>query len=99
MCSLFDPTSCVGELVQGVADGVSGAAQSTLDMVLSGITDALHTGIKAMMTTLAGWLLVPSTPLCPGAEQPSTGWMAGCAASASPAAQLRAWTLPLTILV
>jgi hypothetical protein len=99
MCSPFDPMSCVDNLVQGVKDGVTDAAQSSLQLALSGITDGLHAGIKMMMATLAGWLIVPSTQLCPGANQPGTSWMAGCATSASPAAQLRAWTLPITILV
>jgi hypothetical protein len=99
MCSPFDPVSCLGTVVNGLGDSVTGVAKTSLDAALSGLTDALHAGIKAMMAELAGWLLVPSTQLCPGADQSGTGWMAGCATAASPAAQLRAWTLPITILV
>src|SRR4051794_16544320 len=99
MCSPFDPMSCVGDLVQGVKDGIADAAHSALDTMLSGANDALHVGVKGLMVTLAGWLVVPSTALCPGADQPGSGWMAGCATAASPAVQLRAWTLPITVLV
>jgi hypothetical protein len=99
MCFPFDPISCVLGPARGIGNGIAAAAQGTFDSTLSGINDTLHAGIKAMMTTLAGWLLVPSTQVCPGADQPGSAWLAGCAGAASPAAQLRAWTLPITILV
>ena len=94
MCSPLDPIGCLSNVASG---GVTGMASTAMDTALSGLNEALHTGIKTMMTTLAGWLLVPSTQLCPGAGQAGTGWMATC--DSSPAAQLRAWTLPITILV
>src|SRR5690242_2943556 len=95
MCSPLDPIGCVGDVVEH--GGVNGIASTAVDTALSGVNEALHAGIKAMMTVLAGWLLVPSTKLCPGAGRPGTGWMATC--DSSPAAQLRGWTLPITILV
>ena len=94
MCSPLDPVGCIGNLFDRGANQVASGA---LDTMLSGLNGALHTGIKAMMVNLAGWLLVPSTPLCPGADRPGTDWMKHC--DASPAAQLRAWTLPITVLV
>jgi hypothetical protein len=90
----LDPIGCLRDVA---TSGVTGVASTALDTTLAGINQALQAGIKVMMTTLAGWLLVPSTQLCPGAGQPGTAWMATC--DASPAAQLRAWTLPITILV
>jgi hypothetical protein len=90
----LDPISCLGDVAGG---GVAAAASTTLDAMLAGVNQALQAGIKVMMTTLAGWLLVPSTQLCAGANAPGTAWMATCAES--PAAQLRAWMLPITILV
>jgi hypothetical protein len=94
MCSPLDPLGCLTGLA---GDGMAAAASTTLDTMLTGINQGLQAGIKAMTTVLARWLLVPSTKLCPGVDQPGTAWMATC--DASPAAQLRAWTLPITILV
>jgi hypothetical protein len=94
MCSPLDPFGCLSNIASG---GVTGMASTAMNTALSGLNEALQGGIKAMMTTLAGWLLVPSTQLCPGAGQAGTDWMATC--DSSPAAQLQAWTLPITILV
>src|SRR5690349_7582297 len=94
MCSPLDPTGCLAGFA---GDGVAAAASATLDTMVTGVNRGLQVGIKDMMTVLAGWLLVPSTQVCPGADQPGPAWMASC--DSSPAAQLRAWTLPITILV
>jgi len=50
-----------------------------------------------MATLLAAWILVPSTQVC--ADGAGTGWMATCNAGTSPAAQVRSWMLPLTVLI
>jgi hypothetical protein len=100
MCSPFNVTACAA-VVQAVLDAPGQVAQDmatdTLSLLLSGLNTALHAAVKAMMTLLAGWMLVPSNPVCPGADTPD--WITTCATVASPATQLRAWILPITILV
>src|SRR5258706_6775290 len=106
MCSPFDPLSCGDAISKGFGtawNAFAGAggkvAGSAFEALFGWIADGLHAGVKAMATLLAGWILIPSTQLCPGSSGPSGDWMAHCATSASPAAQLRQWMLPLTILI
>ena len=102
MCSPFNPTSCsaiIDPLVGASGALMQNAAQDALSSMLAGLNTQLHAAIKAMMSVLAGWLLVPSTTVCPEAGQPGTAWIASCNTAASPAAQLRSWTLPVTVLV
>jgi hypothetical protein len=99
MCSPFDPLSCANVIAKGItgpASVVSGLAHDGLSVMLAELTGELHSAIAALSTTLAAWILVPSTPVCP-----STGpdWVAACAAGASPAAQVRGWLLPITALI
>jgi len=100
MCSPLNISLCAA-VVQAVLDAPAQVAQDAatdaLSMLLSGLNTALHQAVKAMMVMLAGWLLVPSNPVCPGADQP--GWIQTCTTAASPATQLRSWMLPITILV
>jgi hypothetical protein len=102
MCSPFNPASCaaiIDALLDVPGAVVQNAAEDTVSAMLAGLNTQLHAGIKAMMIVLAGWLLVPSTDVCPGGGQPGTSWTATCNTAASPAAQLRSWMLPVTILV
>lgn len=100
MCSPLNISVCAA-VVQAVLDAPAQVAQDAatdaLSMLLSGLNTALHQAVKAMMVMLAGWLLVPSNPVCPGADQ--AGWIQTCTTAASPATQLRSWMLPITILV
>jgi hypothetical protein len=96
MCSPLDPLSCVDAIVQGVTDGVAAGATSVVNGALGAVTDMLHEAIKAMALVLAGWLLAPSTQLC---DMTSATWMQTCATSSGPAAMLRGWMLPLTVLI
>jgi hypothetical protein len=101
MCSPLDPLSCTDAITKGItdkaADVVTGLVTDNLDALLRGFNDQLHVAIKAMATTLAGWILAPSTKVC--ADAAGTDWMAACGSGTSPAAQLRGWMLPLTILI
>ena len=101
MCSPLDPLSCPDAITKGITDKatdvVTGLVTDNLDALLRGFNDQLHIAIKAMATMLAGWILAPSTKVC--ADASGTDWMAACANGASPAAQLRGWMLPLTILI
>jgi hypothetical protein len=103
MCSPLNPLSCTDLIKHGIkdqaADAVSGLVQNNIAALLAGINDQLHVGIKAMATMLAGWILAPSTTVCPGGDRPGTDWIAACATGTSPAAQVRAWMLPLTVLI
>jgi hypothetical protein len=102
MCSPLNPLTCPS-VIEYVTSGAAGAAKSATDgaitVMLLAVNDQLHAGVKALAITLAGWLLVPSTELCPGSGNPGTGWMAACNTAASPATQLRSWMLPVTVLV
>jgi hypothetical protein len=106
MCSPFDPLSCKDAIAKGFGgawDAFTGAAddvaQSAFEALFQWIADGLRGGVKDMAILLAGWILVPSTQVCPGSSEPGGEWVARCATSASPAAQLRGWMLPLTILI
>jgi hypothetical protein len=98
MCSPLDPLSCPDAITKGITDKatqlVTGLVSDNLDALLRAFNDQLHVAIKAMAIMLAGWILAPSTTVCAG-----TDWMAACAGGSSPAAQLRGWMLPLTVLI
>jgi hypothetical protein len=100
MCSPLDPLSCPAAIAQGIqdkaTDAVTGLVTNNLTTLLSGLTDQLHAGIKFLTITLAGWILIPTTNVCP---DNTTGWMAACATGTSPAAQVRGWMLPITALL
>jgi hypothetical protein len=83
-------------LADPAGDVVTGALNNSLTAILSGLTDQLHAGILFLSATLAGWILVPSTQVCPTT---TVDWINTCAASGSPAAQVRGWLLPATALV
>src|SRR6266511_1186391 len=110
MCSPFDPLSCGDAISKGIgrawdaftgaAGGVAGqVAQSGFEALFGWMADGLQAGVKSLAILLAGWILVPSTEVCPGSSSRTGNWVAQCAHSASPAAQLRGWTLPLTVLI
>jgi hypothetical protein len=95
----LDPLSCANVVAHGIAGPasvVSGLAQDGLSVMLAELTGELHSAIAALSTTLAAWILVPSTPVCPDA---APDWVAACAAGTSPAAQVRGWLLPITALI
>ena len=96
MCSPLDPLSCVDAIAGGVGTAVEDAATRAVTSGLAAITDQLHLAIKALAVTLAGWIVVPSTPVC---DTSHSGWMQTCDEDVSPAAMLRGWVLPLTVLV
>src|SRR5215218_6858283 len=100
MCSPLDLLSCPDAVAQGIqdkaADVVTDLVTNNLTTLLSGLTDQLHAGIKFLAIMLAGWILMPSTNVCPDG---TADWMAACASGASPAAQVRGWMLPITALV
>src|SRR6516164_698969 len=99
MCSPFDPLSCANVIAKGItgpASVVSGLAQDGLSVMLAELTTELHSAIAALSTTLAAWILIPSTPVCPDS---APDWAAACAAGMSPAAQVRGWLLPITALI
>jgi hypothetical protein len=98
MCSPLDPLSCPDAIARGIhgaGDVVSDLVTNNLATILSGLTEQLHAGIKFLSVVLAGWILVPSTRVCPDGGD----WMADCASSSAPAAQVRGWLLPVTALV
>ena len=100
MCNPFDPLSCPDAIARGVADTASQVltdlATRNLATILSGLTEQLHAGIEFLSVALAGWILLPSTQVCP---QTGPDWVAACSSGASPAAQVRGWMLPVTALV
>jgi hypothetical protein len=100
MCSPLDPLTCPAAVAQGIQDkatqAVTNLVTNNLTTLLSGLTDQLHAGIKFLSIMLAGWILIPSTKVCPDG---TADWMAACASGSSPAAQVRGWLLPITALV
>jgi hypothetical protein len=100
VCSPLDPLSCPAAIAQGIQDkateAVTDLVTNNLTTLLSGLTEQLHAGIKFLAIMLAGWILVPSTQVCPNS---GVDWMAACASGTSPAAQVRGWMLPITALV
>jgi hypothetical protein len=92
--------SCVDAIVKGIKEGVTDAAttvvQKTFDLILSAISDQLHQSIAFLAKGLAGWILVPSTQVC---NTTGPDWVSLCANGTNPAAQVRAWMLPLTVLI
>jgi len=100
VCSPLDPLGCVDAIAQGVADRVTETvtdlAENSLTTILTGLTEQLHVGIKFLSVMLAGWILVPSTQVCPDS---GGDWVAACTSGTSPAAQVRGWLLPITALV
>ncbi|MDT5025979.1 MAG: hypothetical protein QOE61_2405 [Micromonosporaceae bacterium] len=100
MCSPLDPLSCADAISRGIqgkaTEVVTNLVTNNLTTLLSGLTDQLHVGIKFLSVMLAGWILVPSTQVCPDS---GPGWVAACASGTSPAAQVRSWMLPITALV
>jgi hypothetical protein len=100
MCSPLDPLSCPDAIARGIQDKatevVTNLVTSNLTTLLTGLTEQLHAGIKFLAIMLAGWILVPSTKVCPDT---TADWVAACASGTSPAAQVRGWMLPITALV
>lgn len=100
MCSPLDPLSCPDAISHGVADKatevVTGLVTNNLTAILSGLADQLHVGIKFLSFALAGWILVPSTQVCPTS---AADWVDTCANGTSPASQVRGWMLPVTALI
>src|SRR5258705_13250607 len=100
MCGLLDPLTCPDAIAKGLQDKATDVVTSlvtdNLTTLLTGLTDQLHAGIEFLAITLAGWILVPSTAVCPdtGADL-----VTACTTGTSPAAQVRGWLLPLTALV
>ena len=93
MCSPFDPLSCADAIGKGIqagwdlftGSGIKDAvASSAFEALFGWIADGLRAGVKSLAILLAGWILVPSINV----DIPD-----------SPAAQLRAWMLPLTVLI
>jgi hypothetical protein len=83
-------------IVGKVGDAATTATTASLTAMLSALSDQLHLAIKLLALSLAEWLVVPTTGVCPDT---AVNWMAACANSGSPAAQVRAWLLPITALV
>jgi hypothetical protein len=96
MCSPLDPLSCVDLIAGKVGDAATTATTASLTAMLSALTEQLHLAVKLLALSLADWLVVPTTGVCPDT---AAGWMAACTNSGSPAAQVRAWLLPITALV
>src|SRR4051812_19497461 len=102
MCSPLDLLSCPDAIANGVSDKttqvVSGLVTNNLDTMLLGLTEQMQSGIKFLSILLAGWILVPSTTICP-THNGGGDWVAACASGTNPAAQVRSWMLPITALV
>ena len=100
MCSPLDPLSCADAIRRGLSDPatevVTGVVNNSLAAILSGLSEQLHAGIEFLSIMLAGWILVPSTPVCPTT---TADWVSACATASSPAAQVRGWLLPVTALL
>jgi hypothetical protein len=83
-----------------IADKVGAAATTvttaSLTAILSALTEQLHLAIKLLALSLAEWLVIPTTGVCPDT---AADWMAACTSSGVAAAQVRAWLLPITALV
>jgi hypothetical protein len=104
MCSPLNPLSCpdaiadgiIAELTDPVTDAVTGAVTTGLAGILTGLAEQLQLGIEMLSYTLAAWLIVPSTRVCPDLPADLLG---ACTNGDAPAAMVRRWLLPVTILV
>jgi hypothetical protein len=98
-CGIFDPIGCLPLIPDPV-----GIPSTLVNGVLNGLATAIAAGVKTMVGLLASWILVPSNPVCPtatpsGSGPVAGGWVTQCQQAASPAATLRGYVLPITILV
>src|SRR5690606_28243742 len=97
--SPFNPLSCPSVIADVASNAAQTAGTSAIDIMLTALNDELQAAIKLMAFQLAGWLLVPSMLICPTSGGPTSAALASCAQAPSAANQLRAWVLPITVLV
>lgn len=110
MCGFGDPLSCLDAAGQGfsiawdvfsgkVSDFAGNVAAGAAELFFGWIADGLRHAVQWMALLLTSWILIPSGDICPGATDTAGDWVAQCAASTFPAAQLRQYLLPISILI
>ena len=114
MCSPFSPADCV-ELVQAgvklLTEGPAAIPEMAADYLLKAIADSVVAALQWTTGLLASWVLIPSTDVCTPKSavgdaitrilggNPDAAWMNECNSSAYPAVELRAYMLPITVMI